>query len=256
MKIMKIPLVFIFLFSFYLSYSQVEVSGRIEKPGQSEVLTLQSVLIGQDLSGPYVVKFYGESLGTPVSALSRKESSLNGSANDSYDKLKTLFSGEIYSPEIDESTVFKSKTPEELSQMEIEINPYDFGEVPPNIHGTIASRLVQIQQEFPPEFVGNLFGKIMSRIAKIHEKDCKKYFNRVFEELAKIRSEGSPEFPQNIYDRVVEEIIVIQGENCQSYNLFLHLEVRVISKSIDHVLSDDAGKYNSVLKVNCELKND
>jgi len=251
MKFLKSFLVFIFLFTFFLSYSQIEVNGKIEKPGQSKVLISEGILIGKDLTGPCIVKFHGEFLEAPVTALLRKESGSDGF----YDKLETLFSGEIESSEINKSIVFRNKTPEELSQMEVEITPNDFGVVPPNIHGIIASRLVKIQNEFPPEFVGSLFGKIMSRIARIHERDCEKYFNRVFEELSQIKSEASPEFPQDIYSRVVEEIMTIQGEKCQSYNLFLHLEVKITSKSVDNVLSDDAGKYNSVLKVNCKPKN-
>jgi len=250
MKIIKISLVL----SFLLAISSMAFSQVIEKPGESTVVGTGESLLSENLFGSYVLTFSGIDGGN-VPYLTREETNASGSGIGSYDQLETLYSVKVYSlNKQGEERVFipfQDKTPEELSQMEVEINPGNGGSgLPPNIRGIIASNLAQISDEFPPEFIGQLFGKIMSRIAKIHEKDCRRYFNLVFEELEMIRNEGSPDFPPDIYERVVQVITQIKGETCQGgYSLFLHLEAKVTSKSMEHELSDDAGVYDSLIKV-------
>lgn len=122
MKILKISLVLSFLL-FVSSASFSQTKGKIEKPGESAVIGLKRVVIGEDLIGPYKVRFSGVgSQNLPY--LVKKESKQGGSrSGPSYDKLKTVFSGKIQSPGINEPFKFKNKTPEELSQMEVDIYP-------------------------------------------------------------------------------------------------------------------------------------
>lgn len=238
----------------FLSISSLGFSQVINKPGETTVVDFGETLVKENLLGSYTATFSGVN-GDNVPPLIREETNASGSGIGSYDELETLYSGRIYSrtPQGEEQTFvqFQDKTPEQLSRMEVEINSENGGSgLPPNIRGIIASRLAQLQQEFSPEIMVQILQRIMHRIAQIPKEGCASYFEKVLQEVDNVHS-TPPGFQQEIYNRIVEEITALQNEICggAEYSLFLHLEAKVTSKPMDHELSDDAGNYRSLVRV-------
>ena len=254
MKIIKTSLVL----SFLLAISSMAFSQVIEKPGESTVVGAGESLLSENLFGSYVLTFSGVNGGN-VPYLTREETNASGSGIGSFDKLETLYSGRLYSVDKQgEEQVFiefQDKTPEQLSVMEIEINPENGGSgLPPNIRGIIARRLSQnVGPNFPPEIYGGIHGKVMSYIVQVDKNNvsCEDYFGKVFDKVSLAKTDGnSPEIPDNIYNEIVSEITAIKNEHCgQGYSLFLYLEAKATSKSMEHELSDDSGVYEANVKV-------
>lgn len=128
MKDFRIVLVFgILLFSVAIFSDEIRLS-NIAVPSGSGSVTRVGIVLGENLMDPCKVLFSGTSPGSSVPVLSREETNSSGSGIGSYDRLMTLYSGRIYSPEITEPFVFENKTPEELVQMEVSVFPDILGQ--------------------------------------------------------------------------------------------------------------------------------
>jgi len=255
MKSHKLRLGFILMFLFISSLS---FSQSIKKPGETAIISMGDRIIRKDLVGSYELSFSGnQGPGSNVPYITREEINASGSGIGSFDKLDTHYSGKIYSVnkqgEEQVFIEFQDKTPEQLSRMEIEISPNgNSGNLPPNIHGIIASSLAQVKREFGPIVGYQIFGQIINSIAPLPRDNCEQYFNSVFQVIDNIKSNSSQDyFPDEVYNRIIEVITEIRNNHCNmGYDLYLHLEAKVTSKSIEHELSDDSGVYSSLIKVN------
>lgn len=134
MKVFTNILVFTVLIFSVTAHAQklVEIN-KINKPGQSRVGTANNIVLGKNVIGPCKVTFSGIAPGSSVPILSRGEKDAYGGNIGSYDKLVTLFSGEIRSPGVAVPFKFKNITPAEFIQMEVNVHPRSL-EQPYNIY--------------------------------------------------------------------------------------------------------------------------
>jgi len=120
-KRMKL-LLFLVLLTPLICCSQDIVLSNINIPGKTSVGVINGAVLGENLLGPKRIIFVWEQ-GDLQKIQTEKKSSKFTVETSHVEKIPTLYSGRIFSPGIIEPFVFKDKTQEELSILEVKVFP-------------------------------------------------------------------------------------------------------------------------------------
>jgi hypothetical protein len=102
--------------------SQEIVLSSIKVPGSTSVGVISGAVLDENLLGPRKIIFFSEQ-GDLQKRQAEKKSSGIGAETSQSEKIPTLYSGRIFSPGIIEPFVFKDKTKEELTILEVKVFP-------------------------------------------------------------------------------------------------------------------------------------
>ena len=119
---MKKRMLFLVLLTPLICYSQDIVLPNINIPGGTSVGVINGAVLGENLIGPRKIIFIWEQGDLQKIQIKNKSSRFTEETSP-VEKIPTLYSGRIYSPGIIEPFVFKDKTQEELSIIEVKVFP-------------------------------------------------------------------------------------------------------------------------------------